>query len=91
MKDSNPLASDQVFLNRSLEATIRIGLLLIITIWCFKIVEPFITTIIWGAIIAVAAHPLYLRLRTTIGERHKLAATVFTIAFLIILIIYFSN
>ena len=86
MKNSTALSNDRVFLNRSLEATIRIGLLLIITIWCFKIVEPFITTIIWGAIIAVAAHPLYLRLRKTLGERNKLTAILFTLTFLIILI-----
>ena len=86
MKNSTGLSNDRVFLNRSLEATIHIGLLLIITIWCFKIVEPFITTIIWGAIIAVAAHPLYLRLRKTLGERNKLTAILFTLTFLIILI-----
>ena len=78
---------DKIFLHRSLEATIRIGLLIIITFWCFKIVEPFIIPIIWGIIIAVAAYPLYGRLRTAFGERHKLAAIVFTFVFLIILIV----
>jgi predicted PurR-regulated permease PerM len=87
MNDSNLSANDRIFLHRSLEATIRIGLLLIITVWCFKIVEPFITPIIWGIIIAIAAHPLYIRLKTALGERHKLAATVFTFAFLIILFV----
>lgn len=87
MNDSNLSAKDRVFLHTSLEATIRIGLLIIITVWCFKIVEPFITPIIWGIIIAVAAYPLYIRLRAALGERHKIAATVFTIAFLIILIV----
>lgn len=86
MKNSSSLSKDRIFLNRSLEATIRIGLLLIISIWCFKIVEPFITTIIWGAIIAVAAYPLYLRLRFALGERNKLTAFLFTFTFLIILI-----
>jgi len=87
MNDSNLSASDKIFLHRSLEATIRIGLLIIITVWCFKIVEPFITPLIWGIIIAVAAHPLYSRLRIALGERHRLAATALTIAFLIILIV----
>jgi predicted PurR-regulated permease PerM len=87
MNDSNLSANDRVFIHRSLEVTIRIGLLLIITVWCFKIVEPFITPIIWGIIIAIAAHPLYGRLGTALGERHKLAATVFTFIFLIILIV----
>jgi predicted PurR-regulated permease PerM len=87
MNDSNLSANDRVFLHRSLEATIRIGLLIIITFWCFKIVEPFIIPIIWGIIIAIAAYPLYSRLRTALGERHKLAATAFTFIFLIILIV----
>ena len=67
MNDSNQSASDKNFLHRSLEATIRIGLLIIITFWCFKIVEPFITPIVWGIIIAIAAYPLYSRLRTALG------------------------
>lgn len=75
------------FLNRSLEATIRIGLLIIITVCCFKIVEPFIIPIIWGGIIAIATHPLYSRLRTALGERHKLSAIIFILLFLIVLII----
>jgi predicted PurR-regulated permease PerM len=87
MNDSNLSASDKVFLHRSLEATIRIGLLLILTVWCFKIVEPFIIPIIWGIIIAIAAHPLYSRLRRAIGERHKIAAVIFTFIFLIIMIV----
>lgn len=87
MNDSNLPTSDKIFLHRSLEATIRIGLLIIITVWCFKIVEPFIAPLIWGIIIAIAAHPLYKHLRIALGERHKLAATIFTFIFLIILIV----
>ena len=87
MTDPNLSTSDKIFLHRTLEATIRIGLLLIITVSCFKIIEPFVIPIIWGIIIAIAAHPLYGRLRTALGERHKLAATVFTFAFLIIMIV----
>jgi len=87
MPDSTPSMSDRLFLHRSLEATIRIGLLLTIIFWCFKIVEPFIIPIIWGIIIAIAAYPLYSRLRTALGDRHKLAATGFTFAFLIIMIV----
>jgi len=87
MNQLNRVINDQIFLHRSLEATIRIGLLLIITVWCFKIIEPFITPFIWGAIIAIAAHPLYSRLKSLLGDRHKTAAAVFTFIFLIIMIV----
>jgi predicted PurR-regulated permease PerM len=87
MNDSNLSTDDSIFFHRSLEATIRIGLLLIITVWCLKIVGPFIEPIVWGIIIAIAAHPLYSRLREVLGNRHKTAATLFTFAFLIIMIV----
>ena len=87
MNDSNLSTDDNIFFHRSLETTIRIGLLLIITVWCLKIVGPFIEPIIWGIIIAIAAHPLYNRLREALGNRHKTAATLFTFAFLIIMIV----
>ncbi len=87
MNDSNLSTDDSIFFHRSLEATIRIGLLLIITVWCLKIVEPFIAPIIWGIIIAIAAHPFYSRLRKMLGNRHKTAATLFTFAFLVLMIV----
>ena len=87
MNDSNLSTGDNIFFHRSLEATIRIGLLLIITVWCLKIVGPFIEPIIWGIIIAIAAHPFYSRLCSALGDRHRTAATLFTLAFLIIMIV----
>lgn len=87
MKPTAQKISDRIFVHRSLEATIQIGLLLIISVWCFKIVEPFIIPIIWGAIIAIAAYPLYLRLQSALGQRNKLAATFFTVGFLIIMLV----
>ncbi|MCX7097842.1 MAG: AI-2E family transporter [Methylococcales bacterium] len=80
-------ASNADFLHKILEATIHIGLLLIITISCFRIVEPFIFPIVWGIIIAIAIYPLYKRLKQALNGRENLAATVFTLAFLVILIL----
>lgn len=87
MNDTTLSLSDRAFIRKSLEATIRIGLLLIIAAWCFRIVEPFIASIIWGIIIAIAAHPLYSRLRASVGEKQKLSAIIFTLILLIILMV----
>jgi predicted PurR-regulated permease PerM len=54
--------------------------------WCFQIVRPFITPIVWGAIIAVAAYPGYRWLQLKLGGRPKLAATLFTLLMLIVVI-----
>jgi len=74
------------FTKDSIEAAIRLGLLVILTYWCYLIVKPFAVALVWAVIIAVAAFPLFVRLRTSLGGRNKLAATVYTLVALSILI-----
>jgi len=81
------LNADGQFLNRAVEATIRIGIIVALAAWCFEIVKPFIIPIIWGMIIATAAFPGYRRLRALLGERAGLAAALFTVLLLILLIV----
>ena len=87
MNNNNPPENNREFVRNSVEAAIRIGLVAILVFWCFVIVKPFITPIIWGIIIAVAVYPLYQRLKTALGGRQGLAATLYTLFFLIILIV----
>ena len=64
MSASNQPSNDKLFVARALEAAIRIGPVFLILYWCFKIGQPFIETIAWGIIIAVAIHPGYDRLKS---------------------------
>jgi predicted PurR-regulated permease PerM len=86
MTASSETTSQQQFVSRALEAAIRIGLVFLLLAWCFEIVRPFITPIVWGAIIAVAAYPGYQLLQARLGGRRKLAATLFTLVMLIVVI-----
>ena len=86
MPTSSETTSQQVFVSRALEAAIRIGLVFLLLAWCFEIVRPFITPIVWGAIIAVAAYPGYIWLQGRLGGHRKLAATLFTLVMLIVVI-----
>jgi predicted PurR-regulated permease PerM len=70
----------------TLETTIRIGLVLLLLVWCFQIVRPFLTPILWGLIIAIAAGPAYRRAAALLGGRHKLAAVLFVLLGLAIFI-----
>ena len=70
----------------SAEVVLRVGLLLVLAFWCFSIAEPFLVPIVWGMIIAVAVHPAYARLRHRLGDRRGLAATLMTLALLLVLI-----
>ncbi|MGI9320572.1 MAG: AI-2E family transporter [Thiogranum sp.] len=86
MSASSGTSSQQVFVSRALEAAVRIGLVFLLLAWCFEIVRPFITPIVWGAIIAIAAYPGYQWLQARLGERRTLAATLFTLLMLIVVI-----
>lgn len=77
--------SDQQF-QKVLDISIRIGVLAILVAWCFDIVKPFIVPIVWGIIIAVASQPLYHWIEVQMGGRRAMAASVFTLLALLVLI-----
>ena len=64
-----PSIGDGVFMKRTVEAAIRIGVIAGLIAWCFMIARPFLIPIIWGAIIAVAVFHGYDRLQTGLGGR----------------------
>jgi predicted PurR-regulated permease PerM len=79
-------SADKQFVRRAVEAAIRIGLIALLVAWCFDIVRPFIVPLLWGIIIAVACMPMFRWSKARLGDRNKLAATVFTLIALAIVI-----
>ncbi len=80
-------AEDRAFFNRTLETSIRIGLIALIVLWCFQIARPFVQPIVWGIILAIATHPLYAALCRLTGGRSRLAASILVIAALLLLVV----
>lgn len=81
------LANDQQFTKRIIETTIRIALLAALASWCFLIVNPFLIPVIWGIIIAVAIYPAYHWLALKLNDSNKLAATIFSLGLLTLIIV----
>jgi len=75
------------FFARAMDTTIRIGLVLLLVIWSFKIVSPFIGPILWGIIIAIGFYPLYRHLEARLQGRSGMAAFLFTLLVLVVLIV----
>jgi len=80
-------AYDKAQVNRALEATIHIGLTVLLAAACLLILRPFIPLLAWGIIIAVAAYPAFKRLQKLMGGRGVLAAVFFTSILLAVLIL----
>jgi predicted PurR-regulated permease PerM len=79
--------ADKEFLSRVVEATVRIGLLAGLAAWCFLIVSPFLVPIVWGVIIAVATYHGYARIEAGAGNRRGLAATIYILLGLVLLVV----
>jgi predicted PurR-regulated permease PerM len=77
---------DAGFAGRAVDAAIKIGLVALLAVWCLEIVRPFMLPLIWGAIIAIASYPGFVRLERWLGGRRRLAAVLWTIAGLIVVL-----
>jgi predicted PurR-regulated permease PerM len=80
-------SSERVLVSRSLEASIHIGLAILLTVSCLLILRPFAPLLTWGIVIAVAAYPGFKKLQNMMGGRAVLTAVVFTAALLAVLIL----
>ena len=73
--------------NRAVEASIDIGLVILLAATCFLILRPFIPLIAWGIIVAIAVYPRYRQLQLVLGGRGVLAAVLITLLLLALLIV----
>ena len=71
----------------AIDIAIRLGVLAVLVAWCFQILRPFVSPIVWGIIIAVALYPVYQKLNAKLGDRRKLSAAIMTLSALLIIII----
>jgi predicted PurR-regulated permease PerM len=73
--------------NQPLEASIQIGLAALLVFGCLEILRPFIPLIMWGGIIAIACHPTFLKFERVLKGRRNLAAILWTLLLLAVLIL----
>jgi len=86
MADEASKRAREDFLGKTLEASIRIGLIVLLLVWCFVIVRPFVAPVLWGVVIAISTRSVYLRLDAWSGHRAPLAAAVFVVLGLVLVI-----
>ena len=78
---------DGQILRLTTEAAIRLALLIAVVAGCLHILWPFVLPVVWGVIIAIAVWPVFRRLAAAVGGRQKLAAGLFTVLALAMLIV----
>jgi predicted PurR-regulated permease PerM len=86
------LATEQLvrntdYVHRAVEASIYIGLAILLAAACLLILGPFVPLLAWGIIIAVAVYPGFRKLQIVLGGRQVLAAVLCTLILLAVVIV----
>jgi len=87
MNNSDTTAADRNFQKNAMASFVQIGAILVLIVWCFQIISPFISVILWGMLIAVALYPVHSLLAAKLGGREKLSATLFVLLGIAILVV----
>lgn len=88
------LADNRGYLNRAVEVSTRIGLVILLATACFLILRPFLPLIAWGIIIAISVYPGYRWLQLGLRGRRVLSSVLITLlllAFLVCPLILFAG
>lgn len=72
--------------NPVIHYSIQLLAMAIMLVWCFRILEPFITPLVWGSVLAITLYPLHKVLTRSLGNRNGLSATLITILMVLIIL-----
>ena len=78
---------EKSYIEMAIDIAIRIGVLALLIAWCFQILRPFITLVIWGAIIAISFYPVCRKLSDLLGNRIKMASSIMIVITLLLIIL----
>jgi predicted PurR-regulated permease PerM len=76
-------------LRTKLEQNLGWGILVLLAVGCLLVLWPFVTALLWGAVLSFASWPLYRRLLAWLGGRRTLAALVMILAMGAVLLLPF--
>lgn len=75
------------YVNRAVEVSIHVGLVILMAAACFLILRPFIPLVAWGIIVAIAVFPRYRQLQLALGGRGVLSSVLITLLLLTFLLL----
>jgi predicted PurR-regulated permease PerM len=85
MSDDENSAYRQFLSEDMLDVLVRVGLIAILAVMCFRIFAPFLNLMLWGLILAVALYPLHQRIARSIGQKQGRAAVLLVLGALLII------
>jgi len=84
--DQNGSVDRDQFATTLIELAIRVAVLALFIYLSLVLLHPFITIVIWSAVLAVALYPAFEWLSQKLGNRRRMAATLITVLSLLVVI-----
>jgi predicted PurR-regulated permease PerM len=72
---------------RLMDVFIRAGLVLVMTLLCYKIFSPFLALMIWALILSVTMYPVHHRLAKMLGGKQGFAATLMILIGIVLIVV----
>lgn len=82
MKNPSSINSKQLF-----ETILQLGLVFLVLTFCFNLLSPFVTPLLWAIIFAIILYPLFNFLQKKLEGKKTLAATIIIVSILGIVIL----
>ena len=86
MSNASAEKNDSSSTTQEIDIFIRIGVCFLLMVWCFEIIRPIVSPILWGVVIAIGVYPIYQWLIKKTNLSNTLGAALFTLLMLILLI-----
>jgi len=86
MSNASAEKNDSSSTTKEIDIFVRIGVCFLLMVWCFEIIRPIVSPILWGVVIAIGVYPMYQWLIKKTNLSNALGATLFTLLMLILLI-----
>ncbi|MDL5048723.1 AI-2E family transporter [Oscillatoria amoena NRMC-F 0135] len=76
---NSPISTDRLPNNPVIHYALQLLALALLLIWCFRILESFITPLVWGAILAITLYPLHKKITQWLKGRKGWSAVIITV------------
>jgi predicted PurR-regulated permease PerM len=78
---------EQRIASRLMDVLIRVALLFMLALLCYRIFAPFLSLMVWASILAVALYPVHQAFASKLGGKQGCAATLLVILGLVLIVV----
>jgi len=86
MKSINNQNEHGLFENKVIHYALQLLALSLLIYFCFEIIKPFVTLLIWGSVLAITLYPLHKKLTGILKGRKWISASIITLIMFLLII-----